>query len=59
MPGKADHATTHWSKINPSDPINDYPLGNDRFRKKMEKTLQRQVGYARQGRPHNNSLVKN
>jgi len=22
MPGKADHTTTHWSKINPSDPIN-------------------------------------
>ena len=29
----------------------NYPLGNDRFRKKIEETLQRQVGYACQGRP--------
>ncbi|MGH8120213.1 MAG: transposase [Gammaproteobacteria bacterium] len=32
----------------------NYPLGNDRFRKKIEETLQRQIGYARRGRPRNN-----
>jgi len=29
----------------------NYPLGNDRFREKIEAVLKRKVGYARQGRP--------
>ena len=29
----------------------NYPLGNDRFKKKIEETLTRQVGYAKKGRP--------
>lgn len=29
----------------------NYPLGNDRFKEKIEATLRRQVGYAKQGRP--------
>ncbi|MCG8380059.1 MAG: transposase [Proteobacteria bacterium] len=29
----------------------NYPLGNDRFKESIEKTLQRQIGYAQRGRP--------
>ncbi len=29
----------------------NYPLGNDRFKETIEKTLQRQIGYAQRGRP--------
>ena len=29
----------------------NYPLGNERFKELIEKTLQRQVGYDKQGRP--------
>lgn len=32
----------------------NYPLGNDRFREKIEKTLKRQVGQSKRGRPKNN-----
>ena len=33
----------------------NHPLGNERFREKIEETLKRQVGYAKRGRP---KLVK-
>lgn len=29
----------------------NYPLGNDRFKEKIEVTIKRQVGYAKRGRP--------
>ncbi len=29
----------------------NYPLGNDRFKEKIEETLERQIGYAKKGRP--------
>jgi putative transposase len=31
----------------------NYPLGNERFKDNIEKTVQRQVGYAKRGRPGN------
>ena len=37
----------------------NYPLGNDRFRTKIEATLKRQVGQTRRGRPKNESSGQN
>ena len=34
----------------------NYPLGNDRFREKIEDTLKRQVGQAKRGRPRNDTI---
>jgi len=33
-----------------------YPLGNDRFKKKIEEVLGRKVGYATRGRPCNDRV---
>ena len=33
----------------------NYPLGNDRFKEKIEEALNRQVGYAKKGRPVSNA----
>ncbi|MEQ8290388.1 MAG: hypothetical protein RIB78_11775 [Gammaproteobacteria bacterium] len=38
------HDISHASHYN-------YPLGNNRFKEKIEATLQRRVGYAKRGRP--------
>ncbi len=34
----------------------NYPLGNERFRKQIEKVLGRQVGYKQRGRPESKNL---
>lgn len=52
LPEQTVHTINHAFHYN-------YPLGNDRFKKKIEETLGRQVGQAKRGRPGNASTGQN